>query len=55
VAIDNAAFAGVVLPLLEEFLASRGQSEFAATLVAVTQIRHAHPELAPVAENAQRA
>ena len=42
VAVDNADFARVVLPLLEEFLASRGQSEHAAALVAVTRVRHAH-------------
>jgi hypothetical protein len=41
VAVEDDAFAAVVLPLLEEFLAARGQSEFAATLVAVTRIRHA--------------
>ena len=34
-----------VLPLLEEFMSSRGLSEQAACLVAVTRIRHAHPDL----------
>ena len=46
VAVDDAGFAKVVLPLLEEFLAVRGQSEHAATLVAVTRVRHAHAGLA---------
>jgi hypothetical protein len=32
--------------VLEEIMASRGASEQAAALVAVTRIRHAHPELA---------
>ena len=34
-----------VLPLLEEFMTSRGPSERAACLVAVTRIRHARPAL----------
>jgi hypothetical protein len=42
VAVADAGFAAVVLPLLEEFLAVRGQSEHAATLVAVTRVRAAH-------------
>jgi hypothetical protein len=40
-AIEEAEFAKVVLPLLEEFMGSFGQSEFAACLVAVTRIRRA--------------
>jgi hypothetical protein len=44
-ALEDAAFAGGVLPLLEEFMTSRGQSERAACLVAVTRIRHRHPAL----------
>jgi hypothetical protein len=44
-ALEDVDFARGALPLLEEFLASRGQSERAACLVAVTRIRHAHPEL----------
>ena len=55
VAVGDAAFAAVVLPLLEEFLSGRGQSEFAATLVAVTQIRHAHASFAAAAEAARPA
>ncbi|SIO58292.1 hypothetical protein SAMN05444166_5623 [Singulisphaera sp. GP187] len=45
-ALEEKGFARGVLPLLEEFLTSRGLSERAACLVAVTRIRHAHPELA---------
>jgi hypothetical protein len=45
-ATGDEGFARVVLPVLEEFMASRGASEQAAALVAVTRIRHAHPELA---------
>ena len=37
--------ARALLPLLEEFMTSRGQSERAACLVAVTRIRHTHPGL----------
>jgi hypothetical protein len=44
-ALEEANFARGVLPLLEEFMTSRGPSEQAACLVAVTRIRHAHPEL----------
>ncbi|HEX5270254.1 MAG TPA: BRCT domain-containing protein, partial [Gemmataceae bacterium] len=42
-ALEDAEFAAGVLPLLEEFMTSRGQSEKAACLVAVTRIRHRHP------------
>jgi hypothetical protein len=44
-ALEDAEFAGGVLPLLEEFMTSRGPSERAACLVAVTRIRHRHPAL----------
>ena len=44
-ALEDVAFARGVLPLVEEFMVSRGPSERAACLVAVTRIRHAHPEL----------
>ena len=44
-ALEDAAFARGVLPLVEEFMVSRGASERAACLVAVTRIRHTHPEL----------
>jgi hypothetical protein len=46
-ALEDAEFAAGVLPLLEEFMTSRGPSERAACLVAVTRIRHAHPALRP--------
>jgi hypothetical protein len=48
-AADDEGFARVVLPVLEEFMASHGASEQAAALVAVTRIRHAHPALAGAA------
>jgi len=44
-AIEEPAFARGVLPLLREFMTTRGPSEQAACLVAVTRIRHAHPGL----------
>lgn len=44
-AIEERAFAERLVPLLREFLDSRGQSERAACLVAVTRIRRAHPDL----------
>jgi hypothetical protein len=49
---EDSAFAGVVLPVLEEFMTTRGPSERAACLVAVTRIRHTHPELKPGQETA---
>jgi hypothetical protein len=49
---EEAGFAGVVLPVLDEFMGSRGKSEHDACLVAVTRIRHTHPELKPVSETA---
>ncbi|QDV34779.1 BRCT domain-containing protein [Tautonia plasticadhaerens] len=52
-AIEDEAFARFALPPLVEFLGSRGKSEHAACLVAVTRIRHAHPGLsAPGSEAA---
>jgi BRCA1 C Terminus (BRCT) domain len=42
-ALEDAEFAVGVLPLLEEFMTSRGLSERAACLVAVTRIRHRYP------------
>ncbi|QDU21890.1 BRCT domain-containing protein [Urbifossiella limnaea] len=48
-ATEDRAFAAGVLPLLDEFLHSRGASERAACLVAVTRVRHRHPELKAVA------
>ena len=42
-ALEDAEFAAVVRPLFEEFMSTRGQSELAACLVAITRIRHAHP------------
>ncbi len=41
-ALEDVNFARVILPVFEEFMTTRGQSEFAATLVAVTRIKHAH-------------
>ncbi len=42
-AVEEAAFASVVRPLFAEFMASRGASEHAACLVALTRIDKAHP------------
>jgi hypothetical protein len=44
-ALEDGEFARGILPLLEEFMISRGVSERAACLVAVTRIRHRHPAL----------
>lgn len=44
-ALEDMQFAGYVLPLLEEFLASHGESEKYACLVALTRIKHVHQEL----------
>jgi hypothetical protein len=38
-ALEDAEFAGAVLPVLEEFMRSRGKTEHDACLVAVTRIR----------------
>ncbi len=40
-AVDNHQFARIILPLLEEFMQSKGRSEMAACLVAVTRIKAA--------------
>jgi hypothetical protein len=45
-ALDDAAFAALVLPLFRNFTQSRGAMEQAACLVAVTRIQLTHPELA---------
>ncbi len=44
-AIEDADFARMIQPLLREFLISRGKSEHAACLVALTRIEHVHPSL----------
>ncbi len=44
-AVEDAGFAAVILPLLREFSATRGPSERAACLVALTRIHLAHPAL----------
>jgi hypothetical protein len=44
-AVRDAAFAKVVTPLFEEFMASRGASEQKACLVALTRIKKAHPAM----------
>jgi hypothetical protein len=44
-AMEDAELAGGLLPLLREFMTSRGLSERDACLVAVTRLRRAHPEL----------
>ena len=41
-AIEDIDFAQIVLPVLTEFMDSRGKSEQAACIVAVTRIRVAH-------------
>ncbi|MDE1462427.1 BRCT domain-containing protein [Spartinivicinus poritis] len=45
IAVADSDFARYVLPLLQEFKGSRGKSEHAACLVAVTRITAKHPEL----------
>ena len=44
-ALEEKAFAAGILPLLDEFMVSRGVSERAACLVATTRIRHKYSEL----------
>lgn len=44
-AIEEVAFGRGVLPLLREFMTTRGKSEHDACLVALTRIQHVHPEL----------
>jgi hypothetical protein len=51
-AVDEAAFAAIVRPLFAEFMASRGESERAACLVALTRIDKAHPTASPSAKDA---
>lgn len=46
IAVEEVEFARHVLPLLQEFKGSRGKSEHAACLVAVTRIKAQHAELA---------
>ncbi|MGB0845848.1 MAG: BRCT domain-containing protein [Thiolinea sp.] len=46
-ALEDIAFAEMVLPLFSNFTRSRGAMEQAACLVAVTRIRHQHPTLSP--------
>jgi hypothetical protein len=40
--LEDPAFGGAVLPVLEEFKGSRGKSEHDACLVAVTRLRMGH-------------
>jgi hypothetical protein len=56
-AVEDRQFAEGILPLLDEFLLSKGVSERAACLVAVTRVRHKYPELKAgfTAENAEGA
>ena len=51
-AIEELGFARVVRPLFAEFMASRGESEHAACLVALTRIDKAHPSASPSAKDA---
>jgi hypothetical protein len=51
-AVEDTAFAGAILPLLREFMTSRGKSERDACIVAVTRIRKTHPDLAGAAQEA---
>ncbi len=44
-ALEDVKFATLILPLLEEFMDSRGKQEMAACLVAVTRIKNSFPEL----------
>ena len=43
--LEQKDFGEGILPLLDEFMRSRGPSERAACLVAVTRIRHKYPEM----------
>ena len=52
-AMEEREFAVLVLPLLREFKLSRGKSEQAACLVAVTRIEHTHPDLHQVVTDEQ--
>ncbi|MEK6238060.1 MAG: BRCT domain-containing protein, partial [Planctomycetales bacterium] len=44
-ALEDAEFAEAIVPLLREFMASRGKSEFAACLTAVVRVKKTHPQL----------
>jgi hypothetical protein len=44
-ALEQKDFGEGILPLLDEFMLSRGKSEHDACLVAITRIRHKYPEL----------
>ena len=44
-AVRDVAFATLVRPILEEFMATRGRSERAACLVALTRMRNSHPTI----------
>jgi hypothetical protein len=43
--LEDRAFAGIIAPLLAEFMDSRGKSERSACLVALTQLRAAWPDV----------
>jgi hypothetical protein len=45
IALEEKTFAAGILPLLDEFMISRGVSERAACLVATTRIRHKYADL----------
>ncbi|MCA9691601.1 MAG: hypothetical protein KC636_18495, partial [Myxococcales bacterium] len=51
-AVGERAFAGVVAPLLKEFMGSRGASERAACMVALARIARAHADLNLLTEDA---
>lgn len=51
-ALEDAEFAARLAPPLSEFLRSRGKMEHDACLVALTQIRRAHPDLPVPSEEA---
>ncbi|WP_428264388.1 hypothetical protein [Haliangium sp.] len=44
-AVEDAAFADVVVPVLEEFMASQAKGEWHACVAALARIRHAHPDI----------
>ena len=44
-AVQDQDFAALIYPVLAEFMASRGQAERSACLVALTRMKHAHPHL----------
>ena len=45
VGLSDRDFAALILPLIHEFSATRGKTEFEACLVALTQLETAYPEL----------